>query len=291
MLSDTIYLGLALILLTTTQVLAAAIPSATTCSANSAPNPIASKYPDLITGTLNESVVTVFIDYSIARKIVPKQWGILQVYKKYLPSSSGNLYPVVLELGVDHDVRAGSINVPDFSSVRVTFPFIDLSGDGKSNYRYTPAIFLPPIPLIVAGAEAYGEKAIQSTFDPPCDAYKLVPVGGRTSGQYSFAATSTDNKYNVQLTATVSKATNYFPLDVYKQVLNQPTFGDGLSCDNYTHIFDTSITKPEVIRANLSGRVPNMPSQQYNDAQGIRLDSAFIEGNNVPCDSVRGHYL
>ncbi|KAI9699084.1 MAG: hypothetical protein M1836_003273 [Candelina mexicana] len=163
----------------------------------------------MVTGTLNESVVTVFIDYAVAREVVPKQWNILQVYKKYLPSSSSNLYPVVLELGVDHDVRAGNTSVPDFSNVRVTLPFIDLSGDGKSNYRYTPAIFLPPIPLIVAGAGAYGEEVIQSTFDPPCDAYKQL--GG---SQYSFAATSIDNKYNVLLTAAVSQAKNYFPLDV-----------------------------------------------------------------------------
>lgn len=97
----------------------------------------------------------------------------------------------------------------------MTYPFIDLLGDGKSNYRWTPTIFLPPIPLIIGGAEAYGERAIASTFDPPCDAYELVPAGESTTpGQYSFAATSTDDRDNVLLTAAVSEATNYFPLDM-----------------------------------------------------------------------------
>lgn len=76
----------------------------------------------------------------------------------------------------------------------------------------------------------------------------------------------------------------------YKKILNQPTFGDGLSCDNYTHIFDTPITEPEVIRASLKRRV-NSHHNEVKDLQGMRMNSAFIEGNLVPCHLLRGHYL
>jgi hypothetical protein len=59
-------------------------------------------------------------------------------------------------------------------SVRFSFPFIDRLGDGYSNFRYSPVIYLAPDPITVGGAVAIGQKAITSSFDPPCAGYAFV---------------------------------------------------------------------------------------------------------------------
>lgn len=61
----------------------------------SAENPIAAVYPDQITGTENSTMVIVPIDYALARRIVPKKWGILtNAYLSLLPGFPKDKYPV-----------------------------------------------------------------------------------------------------------------------------------------------------------------------------------------------------
>lgn len=44
-------------------------------------------------------------------------------------------------------------------------------GDGYSNFRYSPVIYLAPDPITVGGAEEIGQKVVISLFDPPCAGY------------------------------------------------------------------------------------------------------------------------
>lgn len=55
---------------------AQSLPS--TCkSSNSQPNPVASQYPDDVTGTDNQTIVLMPIPYSVARAVIPQQYSIL----------------------------------------------------------------------------------------------------------------------------------------------------------------------------------------------------------------------
>jgi hypothetical protein len=61
----------------------------------SSPNPIASLYPDAITGTLNSTIAVVPIPYTLARSIIPAQYGILKkAYLSLLPGFPEDKYPV-----------------------------------------------------------------------------------------------------------------------------------------------------------------------------------------------------
>lgn len=76
--------------------LAAFLASASTDTTNnSQPNPIARKFPNMTTGTINGSFVVLPLDYSVARAIIPSQYGILrQSIKAALPSFPEDKYPV-----------------------------------------------------------------------------------------------------------------------------------------------------------------------------------------------------
>ena len=61
----------------------------------SSPNPIASQYPNSVTGTINGTVAVVPISYELARSIIPPQYGILKkAYESSLPGFPADSYPV-----------------------------------------------------------------------------------------------------------------------------------------------------------------------------------------------------
>lgn len=75
----------------TTSTTSTALPA---CTADSAPNPIATLYPNSVTGTINETIVVLPIRYELARKIIPSQYKILSGYKSLLPKLDDDYYPV-----------------------------------------------------------------------------------------------------------------------------------------------------------------------------------------------------
>jgi hypothetical protein len=64
-------------------------------SKESSPNPIASLYPNSVTGTINGTFAAVPIPFEMARNIIPSQYGILKAaYKSLLPGFPEGKYPV-----------------------------------------------------------------------------------------------------------------------------------------------------------------------------------------------------
>jgi len=74
----------------------------------------------------------------------------------------------VLENTIEHDIRYKGANATaDFSSLRFTFPFIDVLNDDSTCFKYTSYICLPPtVPLATVGAETHGITALPVAFDP-----------------------------------------------------------------------------------------------------------------------------
>lgn len=62
---------------------------------DSSPNPIATLYPNNITGTINSTIAIVPISYQLARSVIPAKYGILRdAYENQLPGFPRNSYPV-----------------------------------------------------------------------------------------------------------------------------------------------------------------------------------------------------
>jgi hypothetical protein len=93
-----ITLALTSLLLSLTSSLAA--PSFTqdhflSARSDSSPNPIATLYPNNVTGTINGTIAIVPISYHLARSIIPAKYGILrEAYKTQLPGFPRDSYPV-----------------------------------------------------------------------------------------------------------------------------------------------------------------------------------------------------
>ena len=82
----------------------------------SSPNPIATLYPEHVTGTINGTIAVVPIPYLDARNIIPSQYGILtHQYESILPGFPAGHYPLIIRSILDHDIMFDNENlVPDF---------------------------------------------------------------------------------------------------------------------------------------------------------------------------------
>ena len=180
MLSNLPILGLA--------VLAQPSLAALFCTPESQPNPISAGYPNTPTGTINGTVAILPIPYSLARQAIPSQYAILQdAYLSVFPDFTKDMYPAMLQSELDHDVKSGSLSIPDFSRSSISFPFVDRLGDGYTSFAYGDWMLVSATNLVaLLGTGAYGNLVAAARFDPPCDAYKCVP--GTDCKTKSFAA-------------------------------------------------------------------------------------------------------
>ncbi|TVY78317.1 hypothetical protein LSUE1_G003884 [Lachnellula suecica] len=258
----------------------------------SSPNPIASQYPNNVTGTINNTIAVVPISYNLARSIIPSQYGILtKAYKSLLPGFPKDSYPLVVRAVLDHDIQvyAANISIPDFQASRAP----NLLGDGYSSYTYSKYLLVTSTNLVaIAGVAMYGTIPVPSNFSSP-QAYAFT--NGRDKDVFLDAYTDLLSK-EPSVTTRFKPTTEIapWPLDFYKNVTNQPTFTNGLSCDNQLDIFNTLLSTgknaPVGVKGDIMIKAPYLPSDStFRGVHGIKVDVAFVENNAIPCEQLKGY--
>lgn len=86
------------------------------CKSQSQPNPIASIYPDQVTGTVNGTLSVLPIPLTDAQQIVGPKYAILTAaYRELLPDFPHDMYPAIIQAVHDHDLQAPGVRIPDFT--------------------------------------------------------------------------------------------------------------------------------------------------------------------------------
>lgn len=255
------------------------------CQTHDLPNPIAHLYPSNATGTLNGTITVLPIPLTLARQLIPAQYTIrTSAYLHLLPSFPSDMYPAILQALHDHEVQAFGYKIPDFTRAGIEFPFLDMFSDGTS-FKWAPSLLMTAgHEIALKGARDYGTNTFPAVFDPPCDAYRATDKDGETK----FEAGS--DQSSISTVFEPSREWRY-SLDFFRNVTNQPTFADGKTCDNMIRLFNTSVTTSiETVRGSVRAQIPPFTEERvWEGAEGIRLDSAFIENNYLPCESFRGY--
>ncbi|KAI4120945.1 MAG: hypothetical protein LQ338_006654 [Usnochroma carphineum] len=266
------------------------------------PNPVAATYPFNVTGTINATTSILLVSLPYARSLLPSRFAnsiLTHAYTRF--NIHPSTYPIIVEATIDHDIRFNNTNVvPDFSSIRVTFPFIDLLGDGYSNFRYTGYIYLSPDnPIAINGSERYGDIVLPAFFDPPDAPYKRTRDGKAISfAVYTDNSTSSGRGYQLPVASTLfwnSPTISPVPLAFYKNVTNQPMFGNNTNvCDNMISFWNTTTSTgayaPQGIVGQVSVSPPLMPGRRvFRGVHGIRAERAFLENNYLPCERLKGY--
>ncbi|KAK1778028.1 hypothetical protein QBC45DRAFT_451934 [Copromyces sp. CBS 386.78] len=272
------------------------------CKTHDLPNPLASLFPNNATGVLNATLAIIPIPLSLARRLVnPSGYSILEsAYRSLVPDFPEGMYPVLLQAAHDHDIqlRAYGIVLEDFSRVGFEFPFLDLSGDGYSSYRWAPAQLISAGNAIaIDGSRAYGTRVSPARFEPECEAYQML-----SNGNTYFKGLSVEY-HNLEMTRLISSSFSSgspysYPLDLFKNITNQPIFASpGGSCDNMIRVFDTSMSRGMFAPVPVRGRVKavnvfprgGQRGWEWTDVYGVQVATPFIENNYLDCEMMRGY--
>jgi len=75
---------------------------------------------------------------------------------------------------------------------------------------------------------------------------------------------------------------------------NQPSFRNGTLCINQQNFFNTTLSTgantPAAIRGDVTVQAPYLPARSvFRDVWGIKVDVAFLENSNVPCEALKGY--
>lgn len=262
------------------------------CQSQDSPNPIAAIYPNNATGTLNGTIAVLPIPLALARQLIPSQYKIMEhAYRDLLPKFPKDMYPAFMQAVHDHDVQAFGFKIPDFSRAGIEFPFLDLLGDNSTSFKWAPSLLMTSTNLIaLKGAADYGTNVYPATFKPECNAYASTSTPGTTT--FSSKSVVLDNaSFSSQFATTTEER---YPLSYFKNVTNQPMFADGKTCDNMIRLFNTSVTTAPNRIDTVMGSVkanfaPFKGEKTWKGVYGLRLDTAFIENNYLPCESLRGY--
>ncbi|KAH6626487.1 hypothetical protein B0J18DRAFT_365003 [Chaetomium sp. MPI-SDFR-AT-0129] len=266
------------------------------CHTHDPPNPLAASFPNNSTGVLNATLAIIPIPLETARRLIPSQYKILEhAYRAVIPDFPKGMYPVLLQAAHDHDVqfRAYNITIDDFSRAGFEFGFLDLLGDGYSSFRWAPAQLITSTNNIaVEGSRAYGTVVSPAEYEPMCDAYQQLP-----NGNTYFKATSLDSRDFIELefARTPHSSRHRYPLELYRNITNQPTFANASSCDNMIRFFNTSMSTgehaPVAVRGKATGRAfPfNETTHKWADVHGIQVATPFIENNYLDCQTMKGY--
>ncbi|KFY13814.1 hypothetical protein V491_06265 [Pseudogymnoascus sp. VKM F-3775] len=263
---------------------------------DSSPNPIGTLYPTSVTGTINGTIAVVPIPYSLARELIPSQYGILKkAYQSELPGFPRDMYPLMVRSILDYDVGLNGIQlIPDFQSVHIFYPFVDLLGDGYSSFAYGKYLILTGTNIAaIQGSEAYGQIAIPATFKPENNAYAFSHSQQQREQIFLNAYTNESDSAVVKTKFKPLPSVGPWPLDFYVNVTNQPIFADGLHCDQQISLYNTTLSTGANAAVGLIGDIaisaPYLPSDSvFRNVFGLKVDVAFIENNLLDCESLKG---
>jgi len=266
------------------------------CASHDQPNPLAELFPNNATGVLNATLAIIPISLETARRLIPPQYGILErAYRALMPDFPEGMYPVMVQAAHDHDVqfRAYGITIDDFSRVGFEFPFLDLLGDGYSSFRWAPSqLITASHSIAVQGSREYGTVVSPAEWDPPCDAYRALP-----NGNNFFRGKSIDSSefVEVEMARLKDLSLNPYPLELFMNITNQPTFANASTCDNMIRWFNTSMSVGNFAPAPVLGRIRanafpyEGTEKEWTAVYGVQVATPFIENNYLDCRTMKGY--
>lgn len=173
------------------------------------------------------------------------------------------------------------------------FPFLDLLGDGYSSFRWAPEQLITSDHLIaLAGSRDYGTVVSPAAWDPPCDAYRAQPDG---STYFKGQSIDSSEFVEVEMSRLKDMKLNPYPLELFKNITNQPTFANSSTCDNMIRWFNTSMSVGEFAPRPVLGRIKANAfpykgvDKEWTDVYGVQVATPFIENNYLDCQSMKGY--
>jgi len=95
--------------------------------------------------------------------------------------------------------------------------------------------------------------------------------------------------------ARIRPSLNPYPLELFKNITNQPTFANATTCDNMIRLFNTSMSigehSPAPVRGKIRANAFPFPGEEkkWVDVYGVQIATPFIENNYLDCRTMKGY--
>ena len=146
----------------------------------------------------------------------------------------------------------------------------------------------------------YGIKAFPTSFSPSCNAYNQP-----SKGVYAFGGSATNTSSQCEpgkpcidtLFTTKGASLDRYLMSFFANATNQPTFGNGETCNNQIRIFSSEsaewrpvpVTGKVYTAGGLGvGKDHDGYEVDMADVHGAVAATRFIENNYIPCEQYRG---
>lgn len=173
------------------------------------------------------------------------------------------------------------------------FPFLDLVGDGYSSFRWAPAQLISSTnDVALEGSRAYGTIVSPAEYEPLCDAYRQLANGAT---YFKGTSLTSPDFFELEMRRLTHPTLNPYPIELFKNITNQPTFANATSCDNMIRLFNTTMSVGEHAPVPVRGRVRarSFPFQggeeEWTDVYGVQVATPFIENNYLDCRTMVGY--
>ena len=146
--------------------------------------------------------------------------------------------------------------------------------------------------IAIQGSRDYGTDVTPAEFDPVCDAYRALPNGARYFKSKSLASS---DFIEVETTRLRRPTRNPYPLELFKNITNQPTFASAVTCDRMIRLFNTSMSAGDFAPVPVMGRVQanTFPfkgtKKVWTHVYGVQVATPFIEDNYLDCQTMQGY--
>lgn len=174
------------------------------------------------------------------------------------------------------------------------FPFLDLLGDDYSSFRWAPAqLITAGHNIAIDGSRAYGTEVSPAEFEPLCDAYDRL-ADGATYFKATSQNTSQDRYADLAFHKIHPNAKSPYSMDLFKNITNQPTFANGITCDNMIRLFNTNMStgvyEPVQVRGTVvTNLAPWNEKVEWKGVYGVQIATPFIENNYLDCRTMQGY--
>jgi hypothetical protein len=171
-----------------------------------------------------------------------------------------------------------------------------LLGDNYTSFTWSPAQLLSAAAdYAIVGSQGYGTTVYPAIFDPSCNAYGSRHDGSTYFQGWSNATLLRDTVWaGLEISPVKPGRKAQYSLDVFRNITNQPIFGNGSACDSQVRLFNSTLSTgtnaPTAVTAKVYGNLEPLGQLRKEwDAAGWQVDTPFVEYNALDCRTLQGY--
>ncbi|KAF8341467.1 uncharacterized protein EI90DRAFT_3034043 [Cantharellus anzutake] len=218
----------------------------------------------------------------VARQLVPKEYGLLQIDKTLLPNFPTDKFPVIVRGGTTFNITVSGISTQDdlfFAISGIFIPFVDRLKNDRTPFIYNAYLFQDNVLTVAPTMLGAGSITYLSSIDPPGRSNRAYYLNNRNNA-FAFQANALAGGWRMMFDFFKTDS-GPWGIGTFLGIANLPAFGP-LSVLCYRHI-EYDPKSYFFVQGDVSFNVPSLSSTTFQSVTGLTAYKLFQEDLSVPC--------